>query len=155
MSAPRPLPFVPVLAISACVLLVTLGCNGPFVLLPGGQLDGKVVVTPTDWSSVGEYATCQLETRPEDPYSVNIAYTVVDGTLYINAGDTETEWVKNMTADPAVRLRIDGTVYELRAERVTDEAEIANFGKVWTSQSMFLRDPAKLDQVWVYRLAAR
>ena len=148
---PRPLP----VSLAVLALLVGLGCNGPIVLIPGGELDGEVAPVPADWAMVGDYGTCQLETRPEDPYSVNIAYTVVDGQLYINAGDTETRWVQNIDLDPRVRLRVDGVLYELRAERVTDPTEIAKFGKAWTDQSFFRRDPAELSPVWVYRLVER
>lgn len=142
-----------VLAVLA--LLISLGCNGPFGLMAGGRLDGEVAPVPTDWALIGDYGTCQLETRPEEPYSVNIAYTVLNGQLYINAGDTETRWVQNIDVDPRVRLRVDGLLYELRAERVTDAAEIAKFGKAWTDQSYFRRDPAELSPVWVYRLVER
>ena len=140
---------------SLLLLLVVLGCNGPFGLLPGGKLDGKVEPVPPDWAFAGDYGTMQLETRPEEPYSVNIAYTVMEGRLYINAGDTETKWVKNLTANPLVRLRMDGVLYDLRVERVTNTAEISEFGKAWTSQSMFRRNPAELGEVWVYRLNSR
>ena len=86
---------------------------------------------------------------------MNISYRVLDGVLYINAGDTETQWVKNIAVDPNVLLRMNGALYSLRAQRVSDPAEIARFGKEWTSQSMFLRDPVNFDEVWVYRLASR
>jgi hypothetical protein len=123
--------------------------------MPGGGLEGPVEPGPSDWSFAGDSGTVQLETRPQDPYSVNIAYTVIQGRLYINAGGTETQWVKNMAANPQVRLRLDDTLYELRAERVTDRDEIATFGKAWTDQSFFRRDPGKLEQVWLYRLRPR
>ena len=142
-----------VLAVLA--LLNGLGCNGPFGLMSGGRLDGEVAPVPADWAVIGDYGTCQLETRPADAYSVNIAYTVLNGQLYINAGDTETQWVQNIDLDPRVRLRVDGVLYELRAERVTDPTEIAKFGKAWTDQSTFRRDPAELSPVWVYRLVER
>jgi len=143
------------LRFSACLILFTLsGCSGPCGLLPGGVLDGKSRAAPADWEFAGDSGTVQLETRAEEPYSVNIAYTVIAGALYVNAGDTETQWVRNMTADPRVRLRMDGDLYELRAERVTDRAEIATFGDAWTNQSIFRRDPSELDEVWIYRLVA-
>jgi hypothetical protein len=50
---------------------------------------------------------------------------------------------------------MDGVLYDLRAERVTDAAEISAFGEAWTSQSMFRRDPVELGEVWVYRLVSR
>ena len=137
------------------LLLTALACNGPFGLFAGGRLSGEAQPAPADWEEVGDYGTMQLETRPEEPYSVNLAYTVMDGALYVNAGDTETQWVKNMDANPEVRMRIDGTIYELRAERVTDPAVITAFGKAWTDQSFFRRDPTELEQVWLYRMVAR
>lgn len=135
--------------------LAAVGCNGPFAVIPGGRLDGDVQSVPSDWSFAGDYGTIQLETRPEEPYSVNIAYTVIAGSVYINAGDTETQWVKNMATNPQVRMRLSGALYELRAERVLDAAEISAFGTAWTDQSTFRRDPTKLDEVWIYRLVPR
>ncbi len=132
---------------------VPAGCNGPILLLPGGSLDGDVMPAPSDWAFAGESGTVQLETRPEAPYSVNVAFTVIDGQLYINAGGTATQWVQNIAANPLVRLRVNGVLYDLRAERVTDSAEIAAFGEAWTSQSAFRRDPTELDEVWLYRFA--
>ena len=132
-----------------------LACGGPLGLLPGGKLAGPVEPPPADWSAAGEYGHIELETRPEDPYSVNIAYTVMDGQLYANAGDTETQWVQNIADDPRVLIRMDDVLYPLMAERVTDADEIARFGKAWTSQGYFYRDPAELGEVWVYRLLPR
>ena len=135
--------------------LAALACNGPTFVFPGGALDGEQKPVPSDWSFAGDYGTIQLETRPRDPYSVNIAYTVLDGRLYVNAGDTETRWVQNIAADPRVRMRLDGALYELRAERVTDPDEVAAFGSAWTSQSIFRRDPTALEEIWIYRLVRR
>jgi len=53
-----------------------------------------------------------------------------------------------------VRLRIDGRLYDLRAERVSEPAEVAAFAVAWTGQSMFRRDPSKLERAWIYRLVS-
>jgi len=135
--------------------LVTLGCNGPTFLLPGGALEGETAATPSDWSFAGESGTIQLETNPSEPYSVNLAYTVLNGQFYINAGGTETQWAQHMKADPRVRLRLEGKLYELKAQRVTDGEEILQFAEAWTSQSMFRRDPSYYEEVWLYRLVPR
>ena len=81
---------------------------GPLGLLPGGKLDGEVGPMPASWAFAGASGQVQLETRPDDPYSVNVNYTIVDGRLYVNAGNTETAWVKNIEANPNVRLRMEG-----------------------------------------------
>ena len=144
------------LLLTVIAALVTLSCNGPFGLLPGGALEGPVSPAPVEgWTFAGDSGTAQLETNPEEPYSVNIAYTILDGRLYINAGDTRTQWVENMESDPHVRLRIDGALYELQAERVEAGDEIDRFAEAWTSQSMFRRDPRELEEVWLYRFAQR
>jgi hypothetical protein len=137
------------------LLAVMSGCSGPLPFMSGGQLDGEERPAPGDWTLEEDFGLGQLETRPDDPYSVNIAYTIVEGQLYINAGDTETEWVKHMDANPLVRLRISDALYPLRAERVQDPSEISAFGKVWVDQSVFHRDPDGLDEVWIYRMVAR
>jgi len=141
--------------VTSLLALLATACNGPLGLLPGGKLGGETRPVPATWDVLGESGQMQLESRPGDPYSVNVNFTVIDGELYVNAGDTETEWVKNIDADPNVRLRIAGALYDLRAVRVTDPAEIARFGEIWTKQSMFLRDPTQFDEVWVYRMVPR
>ena len=140
------------------ILAITLaGCgNGPFVVFPGGSLAGETNPVPADWTFAGDYGTIQLESNPAEPYSVNIAYTVLDGRVYINAGDTETQWVTYIIANPNVRMRMEGVLYEMSAVRVSDSDTIVRFGDAWTDQSMFRRDPAELEgEVWIYELVAR
>ena len=96
-----------------------------------------------------------VETQGEEPYSVNVAYTVVGGNLFINAGDTETQWAKNIATNPNVRLRLDGKVYEVRAERESAQEVVDAFGEAWTGQSIFRRDPRSLDEVYLYRIVRR
>ena len=131
-----------------------LACSGPVLVFPGGALDGPVEPAPESFGFTAK-TTIQLETRPGDPYSVNISCFVVDGKLYVNAGDTKARWVENMEADPRVRIRIDGILYELEAHRVLDDAALAAFAKTYTAEFSMGRDPTQLDVAWVYRLDPR
>lgn len=123
-------------------------------VFPGGSLDGPVKPAPASFAFARETGTIQLESRPEDPYSVNITAAVVGDELYVSAGDNLSQWAANIEANPLVRVRIDGEVYELRASRVTDDAEMRAFAAEWTKHS-WARDPLELDEVWVYRLGPR
>lgn len=142
--------------LSVVAVAASTACNGPLPFLGGGALAGEVVAPPAKWSEwTKQVSVIQLETNPSEPYSVNIAYTVLGDTLYVYAGDTKTQWVEHMEADPNVRFRREGLVYELRAERVTDEDERAAFAEVWNARGFFSRDPQTLDEVWLYRLVPR
>lgn len=135
-------------------MVFLVGCGGPFGMIPGGRMEGTSAQWDQTWSKVGDSGIGEIETNPADPYSVTVAYTVVDGQLYVNAGNSEKRWAKNTVDDPNVRFRIDGEIYDLRAIRVEDPAEIARFGKAWT-QGWFRRDPTQFDEVWIFRLVPR
>jgi len=139
----------------ACLAAAALAaCGGPWTLLPGGALDGPVKPAPESFAFARDVGTVQLETRPADPYSVNVNCAVVGDGAYVSAGDNRAQWVRNIEADPLVRLRIDGTLYELRARRVTDGAELDAFAEEWM-RNAWARDPRELDEVFVYRLERR
>lgn len=115
----RPQPILDPTRVLAAVALFALGCGGPLAVFPGGALSGKVASEPVlDWSHVesGAYA---LETRPSDPYSVNVNVFSKGGALYVDPAP-ERRWAQHMAEDPDVRLRIDGLVYPLTAIRVDD-----------------------------------
>ena len=143
---------------SLLLLAPLLGCGGeggPAGLLPGAGLSGEAAPHPGDWRFAGDAGTIQLETNPSEPYSVNLAYTVLDGRIYINAGGTETQWAVHIAADPRVRLRLDGRRYDLAARRVRVAAEVDAFAEAWTSQSFFRRDPRQYEEIWLYELLPR
>jgi deazaflavin-dependent oxidoreductase (nitroreductase family) len=101
-----------------------LAC-GPMGPISGGKLDGELVSGPVaDWSFTEHAETVAVETRPGDPYSVNV-WAVAEGPrLYVASGSgPETTWAKNVLSDPRVRVRVDGKLYELQAVRVQDAAE--------------------------------
>lgn len=143
------------------ILLVMTGwlmlsaCDGPLLVMSGGELTGTVSDVPFEWQLAEESGLAQLETRPEDPYSINLTYVQLDGRFYFYAGGSKTNWVKNIEQNPLVRIRVNDIIYLGRAVRVTSEAEIARFAAVWVSRSAFQRNPNDFEEVWLYRLQAR
>lgn len=107
-------------------LLAVAACGGPLGILPGGALRGEEA-TAGAWSEVvSASGTLDLETRPEDPYSVRIGFFFRDGEVYIDPAE-DRGWYQNLKADPSVRIRIDGRIYRARAVAVTDPGELVGF----------------------------
>lgn len=130
-------------------------CSGPFVLMPGGSLDGNTAPVPTSWTFTDEIDTIQLETNPADPYSVNIWATALDGSLYVHAGANRAAWIENMETNPNVRLRANDSIYELKASRVESQEEFDRFSAAYEKK---YGNPPRNDSVveaHLYRLGAR
>jgi hypothetical protein len=105
------------------VLLLALGCD-PISMLPGRALSGTVKPPPADWSFTDSVEVVQLETRPDDPYSVNVWGVAARGAFYVASGRGESSaWAKHISEDPRVRLRVNEDLYELRAVRTDDPSE--------------------------------
>jgi len=130
------------------------GC-GPTLLLPGGALEGAPAKVPSDWVFTEEISTVQLETRPEDPYSVNIWAVGIGDMLYIHAGAKRANWVENIEADPHVRVRIEGTIYDLQAVRVEDPSEFERFAEVYEGKYGNRPRNENVSEVYLYRLTGR
>ncbi len=107
----------------ALIAILAVGGCGPLVMIPGGALSGTVEPVPDDWSFTDEVDTVQLETRPDDPYSVNIWGVGIGERFYVAAGDAGSAWAGHLQADPRVRLRVGESIYELTAVPVRDEPE--------------------------------
>ena len=148
-------------AVRVLIVLLALaslaGSCGPLGPLPGCSLSGEVVAeTPASWAFTDEIEDVQLETRPGDPYSVTI-WGVADGTaFYVASGKGgESSWAANIQADPHVRLRAGELVYELRAARVTDEAEIESVLAAMQRKYDFTPDADQRAKAWLFRLTPR
>jgi hypothetical protein len=131
------------------------GCDGPFVLLPGGALAGATVPVPASWAFTDEVKTIQLETRPGDPYSVNIWTIALGEHLYVHAGANRSAWVEHMEADPNVRVRVGDAIYELAAARVVEQAEFDRFSDAY--ERKYGRRPRneKVAEAYLFRLGPR
>lgn len=119
-------------ACSSLLLLFLCACGGPFGVIPGGALSGEERgVDATSFPPPkfdGEAGVIQLETRPTDPYSINVTARLIDGNLFVDPSEART-WYQHMKADPRVRLRFPGTsvVYLVEAVEETDATVLDQF----------------------------
>lgn len=113
--------------LAIALLLFCCGCNGPLAGIPGGALTGPEQPLSA-LPPLTEDGILTLETRPVDPYSVNIGFRAIDGQIYIDPSKDRT-WYKNLQAEPRVRIRLDRTevIYTATAEVVTDSAITREF----------------------------
>ena len=123
-----------VIRISALLAMAALLACGPTLLLPGGALEGTPAPPPSDWNGLSEVSTIQLESRPNDPYSVNIWAVGIDDKLYVHAGANRAAWVEHMDEDPAVRVRVGETMYDLTAVRVEGQDEFDAFANAYEAK---------------------
>ncbi len=114
-------------ALGRLVLLsLVTACGGPFLIFPGGALSGEVVEESVkDWSFADDWFV-ELETRPDDPYSVQLNYVVKDGQLYIDPAEGR-QWLDHIREDPRVRVRFGGKIYPATAVLAGQPGELEGF----------------------------
>jgi hypothetical protein len=139
--------------IAVCALVSLAGC-GPFVVFPGGKLDGVTTRAPDDGSFTADVSTVQLETRPEDPYSVNIWAVGMGPALYLHAGANRATWVENIEADPNVQIRVDDRLYPLRASRVQSQEEFDRFSDAYEQKYDVRPRNENVTEAYLFRLDA-
>jgi hypothetical protein len=142
----------------ALALLAALGLAGcgPLVMIPGGELSGEVRPAPADWSFSDAVDTVQLETRPSDPYSVNVWGVGLGERFYIaSGGGRESRWAQYMLENGDVRLRIDGAIYELRATLTEDPGELDAFLEAAQRKYEFEPEPEQRAKAILFRLDPR
>lgn len=143
------------LLIIPLVAICLSGCSEPFIVFAGGELSGEPADPPADWSMLHDEETFQLETRPEDPYSVNIWAVGIGRDAYIGTGPGGTRWSSYIDADPRVRLRVGNTLYALLARPVTEAAERRRVAHAYAEKYDMDRDENWLEDALVYRLDRR
>ena len=144
--------FARLIAMSSLFLVASCG---PFLLLPGGKLEGTAAPAMSDWAFTDEVKTVQLETRPEDPYSVNIWAVGMGPLLYVHAGAKRSRWVENMEANPDVRVRVEEKLYDLRASRVEGQDEFTRFSNAYEEKYGSRPRNENVMEAYLFRLEAR
>ncbi len=100
-------------------------------------------------------STVQIETRPEDPYSVNIWITASEGALYLHAGANRATWVEHLEADPRIRVRVEDRIFELASVRVTSEDEYSTFANAYETKYGVRPRNENIAEIHLLRLQAR
>jgi hypothetical protein len=129
-------------------------CAGPLGPFAGGRLAGSVVTeASSDWSFTRDVKIVQLETRPDRPWSVNLGCVDWNGALYVGTEDPSDRWVRNIEADPRVRLRIGERIWERRAVRVTDPNEWTGAGlALFRKYDLHYEAGETEEHGWLFRL---
>lgn len=130
-------------AIVLLLILRVVGFN-PGVTAPGLWLRGEVATTPvTDWSLAKEgVGITNIQTRqwffPALAHSVTAARFVHKGRLYLASGypagiklPDGRHWNRNVLADPHVRIRIGGKLYDQTLVYLSDPLERDEVLRAW------------------------
>lgn len=152
------------LAVLAAVAYVALRLvahfgGGPLAIVPGGRLAGPLATEQNpDWSFTERVQTIAVEVSPDDPMSVTTWVFTHRGQLYVAADffNPWKRWPHRALADPRVRLRIDGQIYERTAVRVTDPALIDELKRAIAAKYDIAPDGlASRVEVWFFRMDPR
>lgn len=142
-------------ALALSLMLLLGGCSSDWIPFSSGPLAGRVVPVPADLSAVDDYNVIRLETRPDDPYSVKLWVVATDGHLYVHAGENRTTWVEHIEVNPEIRLGFGDDIIELRAERVTTDAEFAQFSAAYQLKYSVSPRSDDIEAVYLFRLSPR
>ena len=138
-------------------LLLLLGLLAGCDLIPfsGGALSGNLTEPPADWTDVARPEIIELETNPAEPYSVKLWIIDMGPDLYVHAGANRATWVEHIEQDPNVRLLIEESLYELRAERVESAEEFAAFAEVYELKYGNRPRNENVNEAYLFRLLPR
>lgn len=115
-------------ALVTAIALLLLAC-GP---VPGGVLFGKPAPIPPDWADVVDdgRAICEIESRAEDPHSIQLECFIYEGALYVQSHRWALaswwpvdSWATIWIEEPDVKVRIGQGLFELKAVHVTGREE--------------------------------
>lgn len=142
------------------VLLVLAGSYALARFVPVEPLDrrpGLGLIAPAGspgdggLEAVGGMQEIHLETRPwyGIPHSVTTVLWRDGDELFVPCKSCDQKrWPKSVAADPDVRLKVNGRLYAMRAEKIADDAERRRVLSVFGG-------PDAPQDVWAYRMVPR
>lgn len=134
---------------------------------PGGFLFGDRADEPvTDWSFVNQIPLCQVQIYAGiRPHSVNLnCMATPNGEMYLSCSVCDTKyWANNVETDESGVMRLNGTVYPVTLNRVTDPATM---DRAWRARVTKLQvhggpgnpapppDAQRGDRWWTFRVVS-
>lgn len=135
---------------------------------PGGYLFGDSAdQVVTDWSFANQVELCQMQIWDGiRPHSINLnCMATPEGKLYLSCSVCDTKyWASKVGADERGRLRLNGVVYPVTLNRITDPAEM---DQAWAARVSKLQtvggpgnpappaDAQRGDRWWTFNVTSR
>jgi hypothetical protein len=117
---------------------MTCPCDGT----PGFVLRGEVQDAPvTDWSFANDVPLCQIQISVRwRPHSVNLnCMSIPNGDLFLSCSfGANKYWCPQVGTDEPGRIRLDGAVYPVVLNRVTDPVTLE---AAWAARVQKLQNP--------------
>lgn len=117
---------------------LTCPCDGT----PGFVLRGELAEAPiSDWSFANDVQLCQIQISIGiRPHSVNLnCMATPEGELFLSCSAGEQKyWCPRVEPNHSGRLRLDGVVYPVVLNRVTDPATL---DEAWAARILKLQNP--------------
>ncbi len=144
----------------AATLLAWAVRTDPIGPVPGRALSGEEdAAPPRGWDFTREAATCAVETRPADPWSVTTLCFTHDGVLYVPARDGSSKrWTRYASDDPRIRIKAGDHLVRAVASRVADEAVGEGMVDALFEKYPWIPRPAPdepASEVWFFRIDPR
>ncbi|MDA1370762.1 MAG: hypothetical protein O2971_08395 [Proteobacteria bacterium] len=135
---------------------------------PGGFLLGDRADAPvSDWSFANDVELCQLQIYAGiRPHSINLnCMSTPEGEMYLSCSVCDTKyWAARVGPDERAAMKLDGVVYPVRLNRVTDTATL---DRAWQARVDKLQvhggpgnpapppDAQRNDRWWTFRVTSR
>jgi hypothetical protein len=136
----------------------------PCDFTPGGYLFGDRQDEPVaDWGFANQVELCQLQIwAGVRPHSINLnCMASPDGNLYLSCSVCDTKyWASHVGVNEPARMRLDGIVYPVVLNRVTDSAEMDKAWQARDTKLNSLPNPVgaptpgapRADRWWTFRV---
>ena len=125
--------------------------DGPLGPIPGGPIRGEASAEdPGDWTFAGAEPTLELQVGDR---SRTVWFVTHERILYVAAAEAERKrWPAEVVADPRVRIRAAGRVYDRKLVRIDDEALRNAVGRTFETRYSTTLEPEAKARVWVFRV---